>query len=462
MSKNDIDELVAAASDPAQSLSAILTRGKVLATKLGNGPLLQFVDHEIKGYETADSSLPGYRVSSALSVGTFAGPFGAKISGFRIPASSLPDNLRDQATHNYFSEPVSAIEAHLAADADRLAIPWPGDWVAAVAGDIIQNYTLMFASKPVSRGALTAVLAGVRAELLERLLPLLPESAPALQGPELRHHSDGLPHGLQPIIKVFISHSSRDLELAELVSELLRSAIGLHANEIRCTSVDAHRLPIGADAPDQLKGEIVSSPVFIGIVSEASLESAYVLFELGARWGSSRKLLPLLAPSTNPDVLPGPIRDSNAAACTIPQLQQLVVEVAAELGCEIEPTAAYQPNIERILKHAETAATPAMPQVIPVAIAADHAAGSSLEAPPWSPKFGLLSRILETFNSRSRLTIYELVDFIQAEHTDYTIPNIFQMREMLVYHGYLQPIDRDNFIPGRSIRHLFDWIYDQD
>src|SRR5688572_19277140 len=98
------------------------------------------------------------------------------------------------------------------------------------------------------------------------------------------------------MVDVFISHSSQDSQLARQVVDLLRSSLNLRAQQIRCTSVDGYRLPAGANTDQQLREEALAARAFIGIISPFSLTSAYVLFELGARWGAGQPLFPLLAP----------------------------------------------------------------------------------------------------------------------------------------------------------------------
>jgi hypothetical protein len=48
-------------------------------------------------------------------------------------------------------------------------------------------------------------------------------------------------------VRVFISHASDDAELAGRLVQLLLAALNLQSSEIRCTSVEGHRLPSGAD-----------------------------------------------------------------------------------------------------------------------------------------------------------------------------------------------------------------------
>jgi hypothetical protein len=140
-------------------------------------------------------------------------------------------------------------------------------------------------------------------------------------------------------IRLFISHASDDRELARRVVALFRAALNLPASAIRCTSVDGHRLEGGADTDETVRYEIGSADAFVGILSDRSMRSKYVLIELGARWGLNRHLLPLLAPGTPTSVLGGPLAGKNALqADSEPQLHQMVREVARVL--EIDPESA--------------------------------------------------------------------------------------------------------------------------
>src|SRR5437868_741329 len=151
-------------------------------------------------------------------------------------------------------------------------------------------------------------------------------------------------------MRIFVSHSSSDHEVAALLVDLLRSSLNVPADVIRCTSVDGHRLT-GGEATDQaLRREIRDCEAFIGLISATSIESAYVLFELGARWGVERHLLPLLAPTADAAMLRGPLSGLNALSCSrAADLHQAVDEIARVLGVSAEKPAAYQRHIEHIL-----------------------------------------------------------------------------------------------------------------
>ncbi len=142
-------------------------------------------------------------------------------------------------------------------------------------------------------------------------------------------------------ILVVISHSSKDKALAEALIDLLRSGLGLLASQIRCSSVDGYRLPAGVNTDDQLRKEIKSASVLVGLLTPNSLSSTYVLFELGARWGAELFLIPLLA-GIKPEEMRGPHSVLNALSCeTENQLIQLVEDIAKELQVEPQSAGSY-------------------------------------------------------------------------------------------------------------------------
>lgn len=156
-----------------------------------------------------------------------------------------------------------------------------------------------------------------------------------------------------PTMKLFISHSSRDRATAAGLIDLLRSALGLTPADIRCTSVAGYGLPVGADTDEHLRRELLEARAFIGIVSEASISSAYVLFELGARWGMSLHLAPILAAGAPVTLLRGPLAGLHALRCDIEnELHQLVSDIGSVLGISHQPVGAYRPALLKLVSAA--------------------------------------------------------------------------------------------------------------
>jgi TIR domain len=158
---------------------------------------------------------------------------------------------------------------------------------------------------------------------------------------------------------LFVSHSSRDKEIADALVRLFRSALNLRPDEIRCSSVDGYRLPGGADTDEQLRAEILTAETLIGIISPHGMSSAYVLFELGARWGARKHLIPVLVPGVDSSTLKGPLQGMNALCSdSEPQLHQLVTEVAAQLGQAASPPAAYLADLKMVTQCTSAPAPP--------------------------------------------------------------------------------------------------------
>ena len=152
----------------------------------------------------------------------------------------------------------------------------------------------------------------------------------------------------QPI-KLFISHSTEDAPLAEALVEFFRSALNLPAKAIRCTSVAGYRLPGGTNVDEQLRSEVNSAKACVGIISRQSLQSPYVLLELGARWGPKLHLLPVLAPGNSPEVLDGPLSGLHALTVDQENLHQLVENLGKTLGLDLTSSITYQGQIDRVL-----------------------------------------------------------------------------------------------------------------
>jgi hypothetical protein len=93
---------------------------------------------------------------------------------------------------------------------------------------------------------------------------------------------------------------------------LLRDALNIPADNIRCTSIEGYGLSGGARTDEQLRQEIVESESFIAVMTDASSKSSYVLLEIGARWGTGRNLIPVVASGATTEILGGPLNGLHA------------------------------------------------------------------------------------------------------------------------------------------------------
>jgi TRAP transporter TAXI family solute receptor len=113
-------------------------------------------------------------------------------------------------------------------------------------------------------------------------------------------------------IRIFISHSRQDAELAERLMRRLEADIDIPAGAIRCTSVPGGELEPGDTIVAQLHRNLQECSVVIALLTHESLASSYVLIELGATWMLGKVAYPLLAPGLSSEDLPGPFESIQA------------------------------------------------------------------------------------------------------------------------------------------------------
>ena len=165
-------------------------------------------------------------------------------------------------------------------------------------------------------------------------------------------------------MRVFISHSDDDVEIASLLISLLRNALNLSREDIRCSGVDGYRLPVGAQVDETLRREVNDAPVFVGLITPSALTSVYVLFELGARWGAEKRMLPLLASGATPDLLVGPLKSINALdSSNASQVIQFVEDAADALGVDAGSASAYVQVVNKLVEASGAAPPVAAPSL---------------------------------------------------------------------------------------------------
>jgi hypothetical protein len=110
-------------------------------------------------------------------------------------------------------------------------------------------------------------------------------------------------------MKIFISHSSRDGPLANAVVQYLTVALALRDGDVRCTSVPGYRLPKGSRVAETLRRDLSKSGALLALLTPNSLESTWVLFELGAAWGLQRAIIPIVTDRLTLADLPPSLQD---------------------------------------------------------------------------------------------------------------------------------------------------------
>lgn len=159
-------------------------------------------------------------------------------------------------------------------------------------------------------------------------------------------------------MNIFISHSSRDAEYVQRLMNFLRVGLRLSAGSIRATSLEQTQLAGGADVNEALRQEILDSEALIAVVSPTSLHSMYVMFELGARWGSKKKIFPLLLDTVDIKQISGPLKAFHILKSDRVGLWNLVKNIGETLNIEPEKPDTVEDEIENVLKCPTTTFAP--------------------------------------------------------------------------------------------------------
>ena len=158
-------------------------------------------------------------------------------------------------------------------------------------------------------------------------------------------------------MKIFISHSSFDVEFAKLLIDLMRKSLNLRSTDIRCSSVDGYRLPGGVPTDQSLRAEVHDAELVIGLITPNSLKSIYVSFELGARWGADRPMIPLLASGATSEHLGGPLAGINALDCSNEsQVNQLVEDASVHLRVDLDQPSSYVDEVKGLVQKSSESA----------------------------------------------------------------------------------------------------------
>jgi len=112
--------------------------------------------------------------------------------------------------------------------------------------------------------------------------------------------------------RIFISHAGADAEIARRLIHLIKAGLEAPTGSVRCTSVDGYALDGGDDAAEVLRENLRVCSVVLGVLTEASISSCYVLMELGAAWAFKKRAIPLIGPGISFSDIPGPFKDIHA------------------------------------------------------------------------------------------------------------------------------------------------------
>jgi len=164
-----IDEIIDLLSSADPSVENALFKAQVLAHRLGESELAQWVESELKGYPK-DTELPSYRIVPITILGN-ASNGAYRVSEQPLPLMHLDPAIREKLDVKRLTQSIAVIEGWCKEDEDLSIVVAP-EFYPLLNKGLGNGYQVERAWGKPSMGAMLQVVAEVRSRLLEFALKL--------------------------------------------------------------------------------------------------------------------------------------------------------------------------------------------------------------------------------------------------------------------------------------------------
>ena len=172
MSENKtlLQQIEEEAVDSKSDVASLLRKCQVLAARLRNDSLKEWIRYELNGYSNT-SELPEYRVVPCQSIGIFYGQ-GMTLKNAPIPEMCIPETIREGFGSMRFHQGVGLLQDLLANNPGTLISPWPSDVIAMLAQSVYGGMEMLNAQRECPSGAVVKILETIRNRILDFVLEL--------------------------------------------------------------------------------------------------------------------------------------------------------------------------------------------------------------------------------------------------------------------------------------------------
>lgn len=165
-----IDELIDELTDKNNLLTDILIKTKVLAFKLKNKELTDWINSELNGYE--NTPLPAYRIMTCQVMGTISNGF-KKATNYPIPLIGLDDEMRKGMQTVTITQSISTLDEFIhKEDNVKMIMNIPPEMYMYLSKDLDNGFIIEYARREIDRIQILQTLTSVRTKLLDFLLKI--------------------------------------------------------------------------------------------------------------------------------------------------------------------------------------------------------------------------------------------------------------------------------------------------
>ncbi len=171
---NFLEEIQNEAIDKKSDLGTLLRKCKLLAARLRNKELGDWLLWESNGYpETI--KVPDYRIWKLELKGDFNGPFNSWLRNYNIPLFSLPEKTRDYYENYQCRQSISSIEETLKYSDKGILEVSTGDLAVLIGTKVYKGYNCVQVRAEFGIGNLLELLNSVRNRILDFSLAIWKE-----------------------------------------------------------------------------------------------------------------------------------------------------------------------------------------------------------------------------------------------------------------------------------------------
>lgn len=171
---NLITQIVEELVNSEISLDSPLFKTKLLAKRLKNDSLLEWVNNELNGYSKG-ASLPSYRKYNAMIIGNLTTPR-HQLKNVAVPVLLLEESFRQSLERFNFDQSVSGLQSlKKGDDTGTLKSPMPLEICALISQNLQekrQSIEVVTAKKVISSGVIDQILTSVRSNLLDLMMEI--------------------------------------------------------------------------------------------------------------------------------------------------------------------------------------------------------------------------------------------------------------------------------------------------
>lgn len=165
-----IDELINELTNKNNHLTDILIKTKVLAFKLKNKELIEWIDSELNGYPK--NEVPDYRIISCQIIGTISNGY-QRMSNYPIPLLGLDKKHVDILKTFKLVQSISTLDEFVHNEkGGKMAENIPAELYGYLSKDFDNGFVVEYARREIDKVQIIQILTAVRTKLLDFLLKL--------------------------------------------------------------------------------------------------------------------------------------------------------------------------------------------------------------------------------------------------------------------------------------------------